>query len=212
MLPDLTKNEKFSVEDWLSMDLIRSHTKTDDIASVTDEQMEIYRAAAVEAAEMFTGMILGPLRQVEERVAGDGEPRNYSRRFMTYRLKHRVYDGIVYWAGHAARGTAQTVNDYKVKLPAQQWDAECCNTCGTNSGLELRYRTGFKCVDDIPAMIKLGCLKYIAWSVQNTGDELVTMLASRTPIRGTNSGVGGTNDVAWASGAVELWRKFRIDY
>jgi hypothetical protein len=45
--------------DWsgrLSIDMIRQHTKTDDIPGVTDDQLLIYRASAVEAAEAYTGM------------------------------------------------------------------------------------------------------------------------------------------------------------
>jgi hypothetical protein len=43
-------------DEYVSIDLIRRHTKTDDIPAVTDEQLKLYRAAAVEAAEFYSGL------------------------------------------------------------------------------------------------------------------------------------------------------------
>ena len=44
--------------DWserLSIDMIRTHTKTDDVPAVTDAQLKMYRDAAIEAAEFLHG-------------------------------------------------------------------------------------------------------------------------------------------------------------
>ena len=57
--------------DWstrLSLDVIRSHTKTDDIPGVTDEQLALYRAAAIEAAERYTGLLLAGQRTITEPI------------------------------------------------------------------------------------------------------------------------------------------------
>ena len=57
--------------DWserLSIDMIRQHTKTDDVPAVTDDQLKLYRDAAIEAAEMYTGLLLSCQKSVVEPI------------------------------------------------------------------------------------------------------------------------------------------------
>lgn len=45
------------LEELLPLALIRTHTKTDDVPHVTDEQLSLYRSASFEAAEKYTGLV-----------------------------------------------------------------------------------------------------------------------------------------------------------
>lgn len=80
-----------------------------------------------------------------------------------------------------------------------------CSESPFNNGVQLMYKTGALCPSDIPAGIKLGILKYIAWSVKNPGDDLITVKQTSSV---QVSGITGTNDVAYASGAIELWKQY----
>jgi hypothetical protein len=73
------------------------------------------------------------------------------------------------------------------------------------NGLVASYRTGFKCPADVPAGIVLGCLLYIAWTVEHPGDELLTQ-RNRTDL--SSLGSQGSNNIARVSGAIELWRSY----
>jgi hypothetical protein len=50
-------------------------------------------------------------------------------------------------------------------------------------------------------------LKFIAWSVEHAGDMLITM-ANSTAER--DSGIIGTNNGLWASGALDLFRAYKV--
>ena len=53
-------------DSYLSIGLIRTHTKTDDVPGVSDELLKLYRAAAVEAAEFYSGLVLSKRKVVTE--------------------------------------------------------------------------------------------------------------------------------------------------
>lgn len=196
----------------LSLALIREHTKTDDVPSVTDAQLELYRAAAFESCEAYTGMLFSRSQVIRESVQREG----HRARFRTQRritLRHAPIDPVVYlYGGGMLRPQTVMVapGQRTIMIPVVQeaLDASsCCNPCslgGENFGIMVMYRAGIKKPGDIPSVIKLGCLKYIAWSIENPGDVVQTV-KNRTAAG--EAGIVGTNNGAWASGAIEEWRQ-----
>lgn len=210
---------KFDFEKQLSLDLIRVHCKIDDVPSVTNEQLGLYRAAAVEAAEQYTGLLLSGRQTIIEAINRD-PPRRFNRS-MTYKytLQHPTVDGVVYLygglGGQRAMQLSTAPGSREIHIPIQHGCIDltpCCDPCATggsmNFGLRIMYTAGYKDCDCIPAGIILGMLKYIAWSIVNIGDEL---LSQRNSLKGETSGVVGSNNTAWASGALELWRQYVPD-
>lgn len=213
--PEITAKKDLDLETVLPIELIRQHTKTDDVPNVTDELLELYRSAAFEAAEKFTGVMWTGVATIQELAESKADRRMF-RQYSILTLRYPSIDGIVNLFGssgrdkisetfHIARGTR------KVRIPTrfEAMDvAECCSPGrgAVNFGLQLLYRTGTTDPKDIPEGLKLGCLKYIAWSQANPGDELLTV---RNRLGTTETGLIGTNDAAWASGAIETWRRYR---
>lgn len=205
----------FDQEKILSINLIRQHTKTDDVPAVTDELLSLYRNAALEAAERYTGMLLREIRVIQQPVAGKSDITAGARHRMSYTvsLQFPTVDGILYlYGGKQVTGVCTlrtSPGATKVKIPVNHYAIDmtpCCGSpCGDarpmNSGVELMYRAGVACEDDVPACIKLGALKFIAWSIGNPGDE---------PLAGVNMAnvnpQAGRNNAAWQSGAIEEWR------
>lgn len=210
-----------SGEDIVSLDLIRSHTKTDDVMSVTDEQLRLYLAAAIEAAEQYTGLLLSERRRVVETVQLPDLPGSVWA--TTYRnrpkpVKHRMQfpcaDGKVWLYGgrdadsrlYRVQPGAKEVVFQPGELPSN--DAACCGPVGAGlirHDVKIMYLAGFDTPNHIPAGIKNGILKFIAWSVENPGDVMRsvegTITRSETVLR-------GSNNVALASGAMEQWRQY----
>jgi hypothetical protein len=205
--------------DWdarLSIDIIRAHTKTDDVPAVTDEQLRLYRASAVESAEQYTGLLLSGQRTITEPVQGPERARP-GRSSYTFRLKYPVADGYVHLYG----GTH--VNDnttFRVPLGARQVQVpirkdivdlrNCCNPCATwnlNGGMMAAYNAGYRSIDDVPAGIIHGMLQFIAWCVEHPGDELLTQ-RNRVETRAGLAGLQGSNNIAMVSGALETWVKY----
>lgn len=213
-LPDglIMNDEKSDLESILSLDLIRSYTKTDDNPSVTDDVLIMLRSAAIEAVELFTGMTWGGLRVVTESISLPNQSGLYRRRSGIVKLKNKVRGGVVALHGRGISGIYRiTVPDgeRKIKVPVvnQTLDGACCFASGSalNFGVFATYKTGWDCKNSLPSGISLGCLKFISWSINNTGSDLVTMKNSASASSG---GVGGTNSTVWASGAGELWRTY----
>ena len=212
--------------DWaarLSIDIIRQHTKTDDIPGVTDEQLNLYRMAAVEAAERYTGMLLSGQKVVSEPVQGPAAlhyPRQHGLLFLetykpTYkiRLRYPVADGYVYLYG----GMHPTDNGVLMVPPGTStidvpvryglYDiSNCCNPCSEhhlNAGMMVTYKAGFTSPNEIPSLVILGCLQFITWTLEHPGDEILTVRNRRDA---RSEGAQGTNNIAIASGALESWR------
>lgn len=204
---------KHDLEKYLSLSLIRTHTKTDDVPHVTDEQLALYRQTAFEVAEKYTGRLLTEIRVMTEPVAA----RARSRFRPTYKhmLRYASADGKVYLYGSATSGTRLLEimpGSREVVIPVSHCAIDlssCCNPCsdgrGVNYGARVTYRAGIDCDrgDGIPAGIIVGILKFIAWMIENPGDEIMTV---RNREAGESSGIVGTNNGAWASGAIEQWR------
>jgi hypothetical protein len=198
-------------DELVPISLIRTHTKTDDILSVTDEQLELYRQSAIEAAQLYTGYLIDAYRDMTLRLPY----KNSNKRTVTYTLPHHAAAETVYWReGRQAGSSMIPMFSRRLKINNVFYNAginSCCEPCGSthNLGLVVTYKTGFKCAADVPASIKLGILKFIAWSVANAGDEVVTLFTGETRLNSASSyGIAGTNNTAWASGAIELWRQF----
>lgn len=210
-MSDGTKPVPVDLEDVLSLELIRSHTKTDDDVFVSDELLKLYRKAAIEAAEAYTGQKFGSAKTVTENI-------DFRERFSRFRsaqrirLKQKAIDGTVMLYGGNLSTPSQmpTQRDGRTLLIPNYFMGDnftCCHPCvAADKSLKAVYRTGAACGDYIPHGIILGCLKYIAWTIGNPGDELVTM---RDRSGQATSGVTGTNNAAIASGAVEEWRRYQ---
>lgn len=202
--------------DWdvaLPLDLIRQHTKTDDIPQVTDEQLKLYRRAAVEAAEKYTGLLLSKQITVTEPIAGPRRPRPGK---MTYKhtLMYPVADGIVYvyggWTADENRAFRVPKNTRTIHIPIRTGFLDlsnCCDPCSQhsiNGELMAFYKAGFGCAEEVPATVILGCLQFLAWTVEHPGDELLTQ---RNSLGQRETGAFGSNNIALVSGALETWRQ-----
>lgn len=199
--------------DWngrLSLETIRVHTKTGDVPGVTDEQLRMYRQAAVEAAELYTGMLLSGTKTITEPVTGS--PRIGQSTFK-HKLKYPTASGYVYLYGtlyHNPVKIPVQIGQTTVRIPVMGGGPDmtnCClpMSCG-GSGQMLTYIAGYPTIDKVPAGIVLGIMQFLAWVVEHPGDELLTM-RNRLDARG-GAGVYGTNNIAMASGAIETWRMY----
>ena len=197
-----TQSERADPEKILSIQMIREHTKTDDVPSVLNAQLELYRQAAIEAAERYTGYLLA-----ERQVVMDTVPLpRYSivRPMPDYILHYTKYTfakNTAFWLssmGSSVTVVGVHVNQKTIRLPI---DHLCmmdgCSGCEMKPypAGQLTYYAGFSCEADIPALIKLGMLKYIAHTIMHAGDAMKEDL----------------NNPAVDSGAVEIWRSFRPD-
>jgi hypothetical protein len=213
----------WSINTRLTIDLIREHTKTTDVAHVTDNQLEHYRATAVEQCELYTGLIIGAPRFIQEQVPA--KTSRFRAKSVPYRTKHPTTDGLVYYRSSSGLTGMTRIEPgtRKVEVPVHvsgvlggNMAAWCCDSCsigggggagGSGSGLTLSYNAGYCSPDEIPAGLILGMLKFIAWSVEHAGDMLITM-ANSTAER--DSGIIGTNNGLWASGALDLFRAYKV--
>lgn len=199
----------------LGIEFIRHHCKIDDVPAVLDDQLRLYRAAALEAAEHYTGLLLSRQQNVEEVAEGSARSRPSSA-FYTHRLQYPTSDGYVYLYGGTHIVDNATVRvppgTRKVKLPIRKDfidTSNCCDPCAKpwayNGGMLLSYRAGYKSVDDVPALVIVGILQFIMWCVEHPGDELLTQ-RSRIETRAGLAGLQGSNNIAMISGAIESWR------
>jgi hypothetical protein len=210
----------FDEEDVLPIEVIRAHTKTDDTPLVTDEQLKIYRSAALEDAELYTGRIIRGLKTISETDVIGYEKLERRRPTARIKLAYLPFDPfITVHLGNARKKMDVKRQTRKLDIPI--WDAfahlspfGCCAPCGGSVGdaagftMKMTYRTGYENKSDIPATILYGCLKWIMWAVSNPGDELLTV---RNRLGTTETGLIGTNNGAWASGAIESWMNYRVN-
>lgn len=207
-----------SLEDILTIDAIRTHTKTDDVEYVTDEQLALYRKAAFEAAEQYTGRLFTELKQYNEPIEQKWDGIRV-RKTMKHRLRYPTADGIVHIYGSHQKLQDTTLRvepgTRVIRVPVlnNSWDSfRCCDPCqhnGANQGMRAMYMAGLSCKEDVPAGIVVGVLKHIAWNVMHPGDEIMTV---RNKINAGESGIIGSNNVALISGALEQWRQYTVEY
>lgn len=198
-------------EAYLSLTLIRDHTKTNDIIAVSDEQLALYRDAALEAAEKYTGLLIRERRVVTEsvRIPENRGGRFYRKPWIWHRTKLPFSQPVAYYYGHNNQEPIQipvVVGENIAKLPWVEDDfgIGCCNPCKQEVQARLMYVAGYDCKESIPAAIKLGALKYIAHVVQNPGDIAYANTPSGS--KGDQAAVDKTSNPAYASGAIEIWR------
>lgn len=213
-LPDVAFNRQAI----LPLELIRDHTKTNDIVTVSDAQLKLYAKSALETAEAYTGMILTKKRSVQEPVELPSinyaamqhgnmyGPENGRKMTFTFKAAHTFADGIAYFFGGPNQVPQQIgvqVGGRTVELPMihSTFGFDCCSDKVSN-GTQLMYYAGFACEDDIPATIVIGCLKYIAHLVENPGD--VTYGTTAAGNTGGDPSKDAANPIV-ASGAIELW-------
>lgn len=207
--------KKFDWDARLSIDFIRDHTKTADVPATTDTQLRMYRAAALESAEHYTGLLLSGTRTITEAVEGPARVR-LNATYYTHSLKFPCADGYVYLYGgsHVADNTTFRVppGARKIKVPIRKDIIDlsnCCDPCAkpwaVNGGMMVSYKAGFNSVEDVPAIVILGLSQFIAWCVEHPGDELLTQ-RNRVETRAGLAGLQGSNNIAMISGALETWR------
>lgn len=209
----IREGDKFELDQMLTLDAIRVHTKTEDIPSVTDEQLKLYRSAAFEAAELYTGLLLTKNIRQEEVVKPPVRYIDDVRRTYTHRLRWAAAEPHVFIYGPGTKEMLPVeVGSRKVTIPNRVYGYlvfDCCRPCGDGPGsVKIMYLAGYRNVDEVPRGIIVGVLKYIAWAVSNPGDVLKTIDNRMTM---GNDFQKGSNDGAWASGAIDEWRRYVHD-
>ncbi|MGL5736575.1 MAG: hypothetical protein ACRCYS_17060 [Beijerinckiaceae bacterium] len=164
----------------LPLELVRVHTKTDDVPHVTDGLLALYREAAFDAAEKYAGL----------KVSTDGyttqEVEKSSGNDMIVRLKFPAVDGIIQVIdGSNSKTIVATPGASKIVLRASHHDfhdgdiiktlsSNCCETCVevAPSSVMLKYKSANCGAPKVSAEMKQAILQYIAWAIENPGDQV----------------------------------------
>ena len=196
---------RYDAEKILPLDLVRQHTRTDDVMTVSDELLMLYRDSALQAAQEYTGIPIRERQTVTEPVS---IPRRRHHAFYDNRANYFTHKigGIfampqVYFYGGRSVGVQTimvAVNTREIRLPVPvDFGIGCCNPCADADTPRIQYVSGYSCEADIPAAIAHGALKYIAHSIANAGDTVEKLGGFLT---------GREVSPALASGAIEIWR------
>lgn len=213
--PEGQEVQGVDLEQMVPIARIREHLKIDDIVSFTDDQLALYRMAAFEAAEQYSGFYLGKRKYVREAI--NIPISKVSRRGYTHHTKFPIEDDYVQLIGSPQSNANGPISvekgSHKVRVPLANLDLEismCCRPCasGNPGGSQVHYYTGFTKIEEVPAGVILGIMKYIAWAANNPGDEFLSV---QNDLKSRGSTLQGTNNIAWASGALELWRQYNRD-
>lgn len=204
------KGKMFDYEAILPMSLVRQHSRTDDVPSVTDELLSLYRRTALETAQEYTGLVLTEQKVVIEEI--DDAPTNpfrHEKPWFWHTTKSPFAQSVawVYGQNTQAINLHVTPGSRRVRLPILMGDLGmgCCNPCASAApSMKLMYVAGFDCEKSIPAAIILGCLKYITHVLENAGD--IVTAVSEAGVSVTRVRVDQTSNPALASGAIEIWR------
>lgn len=211
----LTAVDAFDLEKVLSIEDIRSHTKTDDVPSVTDFMLKLYRKAAFEEAQAYTGLlVMGQLIITEDVNPPVFTYRGAQSNTFVHHTKYAVAQNFVWYYGLKQRRPDRipvAVGSSDIKLPRQfdDFGMGCCNPCGSTSNSRIQYVAGYSCITEVPATLLLGALKFISHVIENPGDFVT--------VQGTSGGKRASGDIAaaanpaWASGAIEMWRTLKRD-
>lgn len=210
-------SQPFEIDDLLPISLIREHTKTTDIKQVSDDQLRLYRSAAIEAAEIYIGIHISKPQMHMQHVDLES-PKFRNKERIRINLDYPATGGQVMIVGGQLAGNTTAMHTCKrfqksfvMQNPGHctVYNGSCCDPCnkaGGNSDLILSYNVGYNNVEDVESGIIVGCLKYIAWSVINSGDTPVIVNDGSSSETG---GIKGTNDAVWASGAQAEWTRFK---
>jgi hypothetical protein len=211
---DIISEKMLDLDKLIPMQMMRDHTKTNDIVQVTDTQLLFYREVAMEQAELYTGRFVHRLVSIAETVETDTGRMGFRESYQV-KLSYTPLGGLVSIGtqGGTRHRTKVKKDDRVVKVPMFTgeitWN-DCCRPCGGpmgNRGYQAFYDSGYRTEDDVPSTILYGCLKFITWAMANPGDELLTV---RNRLGTTETGLIGTNNGAWASGAIEHWQGYRV--
>lgn len=222
--------DDIDIESILPMDLVRIHCKVDDLPGITDEQLQLYRGASLEAAELYTAKKWVRKERMEQELP--------SPRFRTVaqaaiarirvELDYLPINGIVniygtgnqpiYWLdgmilpfmrqqGFTTIKLNPGVQSFEMQNDMMFFSGGVSPSCFQNDrsfqqqGMKAVYVAGPP--ERIPRGILLGCLKYIAWSIENPGDQFNPMVVRQVGITTVS------NDPAFSSGAIDEWRRHR---
>lgn len=198
---------KHDLEKILPMDLVREHCRLDDTEVLGDNILRLYRDAAVEAAEGYTGLLISEKKWITELVDHPGFDASRREPWFYFTAKYPFAHSIGYYYGVLNGGTniiPLQIGGTSAKLPITMATVSmnCCRPCKNASSETFMYMAGYDCEAKIPARFALGALKYIAHVVENAGDK--------TGILRREVDTWGSNP-AQASGAIEIWRTIRQD-
>lgn len=211
--PDLV-GAAFNADLIVPAELIWAHTKTDP-DTLPQELLNAYRDSALENAERYTGLLFRGQKVITQDVSDGRDPMRGKRWRKTYkvRLTHPTADGIIYLYGTNkhfpdVRTLSAIPGATVIDVPYDHFAIDMSPCCGehggsnpANTGMRIMYRAGYACERDIPACVRIGALKYIAWLVTNPGDGA----QQQTGYADTNPQTSG-NNASWRSGAIEEWR------
>lgn len=227
--------EGLNLESILPLDVVKAHCKVDDLPGITDAQLELYRGASFEAAEKYTGRKFSSrvrMEQIIESPRFRGLAQAAIARIQV-ELDYLPVDGIVniygtadnplFWLDGMALPIMRQPMFQTIMLPPGKRSFEMANDlmffsfdagrdCGLfpgrpfeQQGARASYVAGVKSPSEVPFGVKLGCLKYIAWSLENPGDAFVPMVIRQVGVTTVS------NDPAVSSGAIDEWRRHRRD-
>lgn len=200
---------------FVTLDLIRAHTRQDDLAGVQDQLLALYRLTAMEAATDYTGVNWFRLVEITEAI----KPRQITSLFGIQRPRRITVTYKPSEPYFEVRNGIQSVMIDNISLEksfvlptmldCSTMDCGCGNS-SMQSPLSVVYKSGTKTCEKYPPGLVLGAMKMIAWLLENPGDELnfVESPAGRSVGVGANL-LKGTNNAAYASGAIEEWRRYR---
>lgn len=218
--------EPYDFEAILPLELVREHTATDDVTSVSDTLLRLYRRSALESAELYTGKLITGRRTITEivktpqpqhsryhRLHGDlrSDPRVDSRPMIIHNTQYAFATDHAFYYGTGQRFNERVTvkpgtNRVELQIRFAPFGLNCCDPCGPEGEAisRLMYVAGYASECDMPSAIQIGALKYIAHLLENSGDiTTVTTTAGRAS--GAAPSLGAANDPAVASGAVDIW-------
>jgi hypothetical protein len=200
---------RFDIEAILSLALVREHCKVDDNMTVSDAILSLYRKAAIEAAEAYTGLFISRQQYVTEYVPNKQMNYEQPEYQFVFKTKRAFASEIAWYYGFEGITPEQIrvrIGTKKAILPIIQanFGFNCCKPGHTSEQGQFMYLAGYDCLDSIPAAFALGALKYIAHVIENPGDLVVAATESGAIARGLV--VGTAANPVIASGAAEIWR------
>lgn len=224
--------EEISAEDILPMSLVRDHCRLDDLPGITVKMLELYRKSSFEAAEKYTMRKWFARERIEQAIESP-KFRGLAQAAIAridVNLDYIPIDGIVnihgtgnqptYWLDgmvlpfmrHQYFQTIKLqpgVSRFEMQNDIMFYSAGISPNCIENDrqfqqqGLKCVYVAGVRDINAIPAGVLLGCLKYIAWTIENPGDQFVPMVVRQVGVTTVS------NDPAFSSGAIDEWRRHR---
>lgn len=196
---------EITAADILPTDVIRAHSKTNDIPTVTDEQLDVYRSASLEAAESYAGLYLRGQHWIMDNVT-------YRPTLTRHRLRYPTYDGKVFLRGPNLGNRVESIGPGN-RVVELRWTNDkcytfndCCDPCNTD-GVEniITYLAGYCVPDEVPSGLVLGMLRYVVFCISNPGDIGHGVLNDRAAVGARLI----SNDAVVASGAASVWAKYR---